>query len=215
MNYINRIDKVIRIPKFRSVTSKKAIQPVVLILFIIIISLIGCSKYNHFSLTEGIAHFSFEYPSSYYLESTRLEEKPWDYTRIRLLSKDEEFPLAHLAQIIVDIENISTRYSNIDEEIEQLISWATSQGYRDFCLLERFDVEIAGVEGKGITYSYSSRLESTGVGFRDVIPPAITRNIYFEYNDKIWYISITASEDYAETAKADFEHIIETFKFIE
>lgn len=210
-----------RISGIGYIIKRWAIRATVMLLIVIIagVSIVHFFSYSKYSLTEGIAYFSFEYPSRYYVEFTRLESSFREETMVRLLTRNKESTNEHDAEILVYVENIDSprylNYLNIDEEIEHHILGASSTVFRDFYLLERFDVEIAGVKGKGIIFSYSSRLESVGAGFRDVIQPAISRDIYFEYDEKIWFISVTACEGYAETVKADFEHVIETFKILE
>jgi hypothetical protein len=212
-----------RISAIGYIIKRWTIRAAVMLLIVIIagVSIVHFYSYNKFSLTEGIAHFSFEYPSSYYVEFTRLEERPWDYTMVRLLTLNPESEYGieyyHDAVILINVEDTGYSYSSIEDAIEKSISWWTSRGYDDFHLIERSTVKIAGVQGGKLVYAFNSyhRMDATEFGTHSVKTPAITRRIFFEHEGKIWLISSTAYESYAETAKADFEHVIKTFKILE
>jgi uncharacterized protein YjbK len=47
------------------------------------------------------------------------------------------------------------------------------------------------------------------------IPLKHYRWVYFDYSGFIWQIEIEYEGEIAEQAKADFEHVIQTFKILE
>ena len=101
---------------------------------------------------------------------------------------------------------------------EYLREWEASEAvfiYSDFQLLERSQVTVSGINGEQIVYSYT---EIRGVGQRktDEDPyPMQGRRIYFYSNGVIWELTLDLLLSEAETANADFEHLLETFQILD
>jgi hypothetical protein len=43
----------------------------------------------------------------------------------------------------------------------------------------------------------------------------VGRCVYFDQGGLVWMIRVTSTEEVAEETKADFEHILETFKVLD
>ena len=124
----------------------------------------GCSSYTRFTLSEEKIRFSFEYPRNY-------EEI------VAYLYEGDETPtyvfggLASVSferSVVEDNWTIERSYlrvwvyeagllDNPDAQAaleNEIASFATNEDYRDFEILDRSPVTIAGVEGEQITFSY-------------------------------------------------------------
>jgi hypothetical protein len=191
---------------------------VLIVMLVVMLNLTGCSDYyKKMSVTDGIAHFSFEYPSNYKPEFQYLDDAPYERTRVGLFTINEEsWVNVHEAGITVAIEKTGKRYSNSTDALEAEIKWWTSRGYKDFLLLERSKVIFAGVQSEQIVYSYTyMHIEDVQINMHVVKTPTIVRIIFFDYHEQIWFISVEAHGSYANQSKADFDHILQTFKILE
>jgi hypothetical protein len=72
--------------------------------------------------------------------------------------------------------------------------------------------------GEKILYSYfrhgEARIENNKIIMPNIVA-AISCRAYFENGDFLWDIRLEAVAERSEQARADFEHIIGSFKFIE
>jgi hypothetical protein len=129
----------------------------------------------------------------------------------------------------VRVDGVSDQHPNAKAAVEALISyWGES-----IKLLERSAVTVAGIPGEQIVYSHKPpmimRAPLKLILF--TISPdwnarytrrnpqeselRITREVYFNYDGLIWNIQIDSDESVAEQAKADFEHLLKTFKILD
>lgn len=179
----------------------------------------GCSSYKRFTLREGDAHFSFEYPGNYEEVLTHV------YSGWAAVSFDHELVeedwIIESSYLRVDVYEAGRR-GNPDAEaaLESAITRiATEEYYSDFEILERSSVSIAGVKGEQCTLSYCYREEIPATDDEGPflkLPALMTvRCVYFDYNGFIWEIWLRSTEGFAEEDKAHFEHIIETFEILD
>jgi hypothetical protein len=82
--------------------------------------------------------------------------------------------------------------------------------FPDFKLLERSSVKIGTITGEQLVYT-STLL----VGPNDTPVSEITWEVYFDHGGLIYNLHMSADQDIADEAEADFEHILETFKFLD
>jgi hypothetical protein len=107
------------------------------------------------------------------------------------------------------IIDASEEFPNAKATIEQI---ASKEFVKD--ILERTTININGISGELVVYSSKvglipeAPLESSEI-------VRINRTVCFDYGGLIWIIIIESDEDKADQAKADFEHILQTFKILD
>ncbi len=172
------------------------------------------NDYNSFILEKGAGHFSLEYPLRYHVGVVEIYNEPeYTYTHVTFLwypPKEREKDLAGTF-IIVDILPAD---KNAKTNLE--FSLSMYQKFQDdYQLFEEFELEIAGSHGYGATFSYTEvpdPLRSPS----DALPKLrIARELTFKHNDLIFDIFMTYDASNAEIDKPYFEHIIQTFRFLD
>ena len=173
----------------------------------ILLLICGCTtnEYQKITVTKEDISFSFEYPATYqnhdetYFSITLLrwdgETLAWDYSNfntvfsIQIFDQTEEFPDAASY-----LDACLTNYSEAP----------------DYELFERSKILLSGVEGEFI--SYKARAGLSG----EYINPKTSyfREIYLDYGDKRWVISIDCYQEMVEQVTEEFDHIIKTFRFL-
>jgi hypothetical protein len=88
-------------------------------------------------------------------------------------------------------------------------------------VLERSPISVDGITGELVvsTYDLNSRrmpLPDGGLKGEPQKPNLIeiSRNTYFDQGGLVWMISMTSTEEVAEETRADFAHLIKTFKIL-
>jgi hypothetical protein len=179
----------------------------------------GCnnSEYRTFTFKRGV-NFTFEYPSHYKINSiySYVEGKSAGGVIFfdKLSSKDSIYGF-----IDVSIRDASEKFPNAKTAIEQIVLGERDKdtlvvGELDEDILERTTININGISGELLVYSHK-------VGLIERLPYEsskiirINRTLYFDHSGLLWSIIIESDEDKAEQAKADFEHILQTFKILE
>ena len=90
------------------------------------------------------------------------------------------------------------------ERIERVLY--TEARWPDFKLLERSNVIVAGIQAELIAYQTN----------QIVGPPVVyMADVYFDYGGFTWAFDVKADLDLAETVRADFDHVLQTFKILE
>jgi hypothetical protein len=188
-------------------------------MLITIVMSTGCSIYTSFSLREGDARFSFEYPRNYEKIATDL------YSGYAIVwfarSLVEENWVTESSYLRVQVYEAGRR-GNPDAKaaLEDTITrFATDEHYRDFEIIDRSPVTIAGVAGEQVTFSYcffesDPVLDYEGPFFK--LPITFTvRCAYFDYNGFIWEIFLQSTEGMVDEDEAPFGHILETFTILD
>lgn len=182
--------------------------------------------YELYSFEQGFAHFSFEKPKDYFLpRETEIKIQDNDYEEIsfwRDLRLTHGFSASQT--IVIRITRISPEHPNASAEIEEYISMVKG-GFPEFAVVERSFTSVDGIPAEQVVLSFGVGSSSTsGVGSSStslpkatVLTPVISRYVYFEYDGFIWNIGIVSGplQNEAEQAKADFEHILQTFKILD
>ena len=193
-----------------------------LLLILVVLSVFsGCQKtdnntYKTFIFTKGIK-FSFEYPSHYYREELwpyKLGEAAGSVTFLDKLPSDwywiDNF------EIIVDDSNKTAH-----EAIEEIANNTLKKE-----IIEISSVTMAGMQGEMLVYSYPAQpLPDAQLGLscspRKINYPDNPNNVleidriaYFSNGNQLWSVEIGWSESKTEQQKADFDHILQTFKIL-
>ena len=196
---------------------------------ILISVVISCSNSDHsstpsytnctrFTLSEGDAHFSFEYPRDYEERVTHVDPG-WTmmYSARELVEEDW---VIESSLLMVDVYEAGL-LGNPDAEAaleSEITRIATHEHYIDFEILDRSSVSIAGVKGEQCVFSYyyPEKAPSFDEGPILKLPATIiVRCVYFDHNGYIWGIRLSSTEGLAGEDEAHFEHILETFKILE
>ncbi len=77
-------------------------------------------------------------------------------------------------------------------------------------LMERNPIAINGIRGEMIVWTCKWYPDY----YRGNKWDASIREVYFDYDGVIWYIEFDSHMDRAEQSKADFEHVLQTFKIL-
>jgi hypothetical protein len=178
----------------------------------------GPTSYRSYTLSEGLVHFSFEYPTNYDEMFTEMLHSWVAATSFRSIEEEGWIiERSYLYIFIVEAGGIGTTDAEaaLENEIE---SFASDEEYSDFEILDRSPVTIAGVAGEQVTFSYY---------FAETTPPCdggpvlklpatlIVRCAYFECNGFVWEIFLQSTEGVADEDEVHFEHILETFTILE
>jgi len=200
--------------KKRILSISVLILVVSVILFFSIV--IGFKEYRKFTFLNAFSDFSFEYPRFHHVISTNgaFDGSPIASVFIALIqikAPQDEY-------IDISIRETSATFPSYNVLLEHNLNVAQKgQGADEFKLLERTGIIIDGVAGEKIAYSYYRHPEAVFKNNQFIKPapiPAISFVSCFEKNGFIWEINVEAIANRSEKAKADFEHIISSFKFL-
>jgi hypothetical protein len=198
------------------------IGSLLLLILVILPVFPGCQKtdnntYKAFTFTKGIK-FSFEYPSNYYREVVQ-PYKPWASAGI--LEFYDKLPSDWYWYDNFNIR-VGDSYKSANEAIQEIVNNPLKKQ-----IIEISSVTMAGMPGEMLVYSYPVQpLPDAQLGLscspRKINHPDnpynvlnIDRIAYFSSGNKIWGVEIGWSESKADQAKADFDHILLTFKILD
>jgi hypothetical protein len=168
--------------------------------------------YRAFTLSRGIGHFSFDYPTRYRVGKVEVRD---EYTAISLngpyLGEDKV-----VAGINIFINSYSSGAPDLEAEVDGDIE--SFKTYSDFRLIERSSIVLSNEKAEKIKYFNNAppTLYETSRGLGP--KPTITNVVYFVRNNTLWilrsyYQQITDNSD--SEYESDFEHMLETFEIIE
>jgi hypothetical protein len=187
---------------FRSVTAI-----VIIIILMTTLLSISCGSidngYKKIITTKVGIRFSFECPSSYQDKNDTLrlngsfllnrvsDNSTWDNPDTTLY---------------FFIYNPETYFPDAKSKIDELLKTEEiSYPSANFKLLERSNINVAGIKGESLSYSVVYRV---GV-------PRYFSYVYFDYKWLIWAFEIEALDPVSVQAKTEFDHIIKSFKFLD
>jgi hypothetical protein len=179
-------------------------------------------EFRTFVAQKGIPHFSFEYPSYYELVS--YQPMP-DYlgTSVILCGPLVEEEKGNIKHIEITIAKHSQYSKNakaaVNERIDEYKSYVRIGMGKDFELREKNRVVVAGAEGWEIVYSYTElpdpKYSFPDLEVRDEPTPVVIRDLYFDYQDMLWGICLYSDIATDEQARAEYEHMLRSFKFLD
>ena len=171
--------------------------------------LTGCSMFSGYKqavITEGDISFSFEYPSSFPEPRIILGTIVTDIVLERPDPENDRNELDK--QITVAIWKNSSypdALTNLEETLKQL-----QNHWGDFTLHERSIINIGGLSGEKVIYS--GRFEVNIFTFDHMK----WQEVFLDYQGMIWIISYTSDADVTDdNAEEEFEHLINSFKFLD
>ena len=199
-------------------TSQRAITILISLLLIVGVVLGGCTtgtiqttdtEYLKATAVKHGISFSFEYPPSYTkLTPDAFEDNVADFSVSLLYSKPGSTePKADIQIYVIPLAPIAGRPDAVawtEEHLKILEQYDNS-----FELIERSPVRVSGINGEMIVY------KSSILGNYLNSPNLICRDVYIDYKEYIWRISVLAIDGMGDQAEPDFEHLIESFKFLD
>jgi hypothetical protein len=181
------------------------------ILLLLSFFIIGCGGYRKFTVRSGVGGCSFEYPSSYARPSI---DRFDDSTSVFASTYSREKDPPPDAFIAVTLMKKSDSFPDYRALLEYELSIAQVGQASEFKLVNRSPIAVAGVQGEQIVYHYV-RFQSTDLFTVSKRIPAIRHSAYFEKDSRLWDITVDSRADIAVQAIADFEHIMNSFKFLD
>jgi hypothetical protein len=185
-----------------------AIQIVLISLFC---SCEGNDTFKTFSLTQGTVHFSFEYRSFYKVKEYKPGEDTGiptqDICYVKLVGPLNKQTVDYTSiDVIVDAPDdlIPSAWSNRERAESNGSSW---QKYK---LLDKSELTVSGFPAYRIDYIHINPIPIS----RNTPEPLVSvyREVYFEAQGFVWMIQMISDSSTSETEKADFTHILDTFK---
>ncbi len=193
---------------------------VVLPLILAAIFLAGCTNTEPSTTTTNIGYlkatatklginFSFEYPDSYIKLTPDVFEDTGGDNAISLLyvepgtaegKADKQIQIIPLAPI----KGRPNAVAWTNEHITVL-----EMNDEEFELIERSTIEVAGISGEMIAY------KSSILGNYLNSPNLIIRDVYLDYQGYIWKISVLAITELGAQVEPDFDHLTDTFDFLD
>jgi len=176
---------------------------------------VGCTKcegYKQLSVDEGIAHFSFEYPCNWKIGIVDARhDYEHTYTNVKVFGPDFKRERDTVSSTVWIFFICPTDADTPDASAALEYSLSYWQDFRDFEILERSTVEIAGLQVEQVVFFCQ-----VAGRFYDSPPiPSIDRELYFEYSGLIWKISISSRPEVVEADNVHFEHLLETFRILD
>jgi len=191
---------------------------IAVVLLITSSALSGCVKesnrYKEFHLLNGIAYCSFEYPASHEEPFVEAYSAPDEtYLTTDFIPAETERPeISFGMHIYRGYEESPDAKAALEGSLQ---FYETNEDLRpDFKLLDRSPVMVAGVWGEQIVYSYSW-FPYSYLGPKAKPITRIVREIYLDHQGVIWEIYARYDAEVSETAKTDFEHLLDTFQFLD
>jgi hypothetical protein len=181
---------------------------------ILLLSIVeGCKKldesgYLRFDVKEGLASFSFEYPS-FFIEPIidRISEPTYTAVKSMGTPPDE----VGIEFLFLFVYRVSDLYPDSTAMLEEDLR-RSQEILSDFRLLERSPITVLGNRGELITISYggftvfnATRQPETG-----------TAHIaYFDHGGFVWEVELIADENTKALAKTHLMHILDSFKILD
>jgi hypothetical protein len=110
------------------------------------------------------------------------------------------------ASISINVGNaLKVPFRSAQERIEYVIQ--SGEKWPNFKLIERRPVTISGIQGEMVFYEVD--------GFMVGPKMLYQADAAFDYNGQAWDFELEADISLADTVKADFLHVIETFKILD
>jgi hypothetical protein len=176
--------------------------------FALLIGFGGCAKSagdKLVSQNKGLAHFSFECPAEYLRFPYPNVDKGNDFITLTAYRKSKSVPIG--SQIYIEVWKAGSNFYkclNAEEYMQADLNFLWGGTYQ-VKITDYYSFTVANVPAKGWEFSYMTR----------PIPyPGVNRSVYFDCNNLIWGISMHSDVTNAEADKADFQHLLESFKIL-
>jgi hypothetical protein len=183
------------------------------LLILVVCSASSCSdgEYKIFTLGEGIAHFSMEYPSTY--EVVRIDirnDATTCYTDVGLRQPNAQRQNG-LREISVYAWPIDSTKTGAAAVLDDLLDHAGTV-FKDFELLNRYSIMVGDREGQLAIFSWTAAPATYSDESEIATLPALSRIVCFCHRNIAWEIHVASDSESQEEAEAEFGHIIDSFR---
>jgi hypothetical protein len=180
---------------------KIIVAVIILVATIVTVSCNINTEYQKVTVTKGGVRFSFEYPSSYQDKNHTLYN---DVTGSFLLKRVNDANTWDNSDTSL-FGFFNTKYPSAQAFLDALLQdLKTADSSNQIKILENSEVMVGGVEGDLVYYSaeYGKR-------------PHFLTYVFFDYKGQTCSLNIDALGTVSEQAKSEFNHIIESFEFLD
>ena len=188
-----------------------------ILLFIMLVPVIGCTSgtngYKQLRVDKGIAHFYLEYPHEWKVRVVEIEQ---DYTEVEIDAPSlvRDYARIRSTDWYLFITTTEDKWPNAKAALEDDLSFRKER-FNNFKLLDRSSIELSGVTGEQVIYFYKTAIQGPPDEPAGGLEPTIARDMYFDYGGLVWNIAVISNQEVADTHKIHFEHMLETFQFLE
>ncbi len=182
---------------------------ILLFIFPIVMSCHGetNSSFKVFRMEDGLAGFSFEYNTRYKVKEPYTEKDFFSVTLIGPTTKE----IKDYSSIGVIIAPPDDLIPNAQAAITRVERNASS--FPDYKLLGKSEFIIDSIPALRIDYQ-ERNLQPINRGLSYPLIE-VHRDVRFDSRGLTWMIYIRSDSSTAETDKVDFEHVLQTFKFLD
>jgi hypothetical protein len=180
-------------------------------LFIFVIGitglLIGCgsnTEYIKTAATKRGISYSFEYPASYKKSLADTSQNATVIGDKYVVASDN---MKEYKEFNILLWNPTPDFPNAKARLDYYTGLFENMGGKA-TFKERSPIKVSGIDGEMLNYSYT--LE----GSTESSNNAIIWIAFIDYKGQIVHIAASSAIEVAGEAKADFEHIIKSFKFL-
>jgi hypothetical protein len=203
----------------------------IVLILISSVTFTSCSTNGYHSITvkNEIAHFSFEYPD-YYSDRegpTVQNDKIHQYTYVNFFAPKKAITVMNPNPFDNSSKTVTTKYAPayIDifvydardrggTAISDLENKLKSPAYRDVKILDRSSIKVNGITGEQVSYMDTAIIDFQPIPGEE-IPAKYVRMVYFDYGNLVWNFEVGSEASMDEQVKADFEHVLSTFKILD
>jgi hypothetical protein len=175
----------------------------------------GCisSEYKAVTVTKTGIRFSFEYPSSFqdYGYSLNSDDSVYD-NRVDIMRYVSKGKMPKVdSEIIIQtmpIDQKTNAASFLEGYLEDIPLFS-----KNFIVLERKQKKVSSINGELLVCSGNFNQEVVGSHF--ISYDLKSWDVYLDYKGKIVNISLLSIADIANESERHFEHLIDSFKFLD
>ncbi len=191
--------------------NRKALIVLITLLIIVGVVLSGCSSTEYIKATaiKRGNSFSFEYPSTFKKLTPDAFDDIGGDNSVSLLYTEPGSNRGKADMQIYIIANSPIAGRPDAAAWEEAHIKILEQSDDEFELYERSTIQVSGIEGYKIVY-YTTILGNYLNSMK-----LVCRDVYIDYKEYIWKISVLAVEEMGDEAEPIFQHLIESFKFLD
>jgi hypothetical protein len=196
------------------------------VILLTMLMLPGCNQsgYQTFTAKNSLGQFYLEYPSVYREKDGPTLNLKDEYFTVSFLYPDKAYKMVNPDPNTQDTKTVTVYHepalihifiSNRGSSAKTLFEDGLTRASRwaNFNLLERSTISISSIPAEYAHFVSSSLLPMRPAPGEE-IPLKHYWQAYFNYNDLVWRVELESEGEMAEQAKADFEHVIQTFKIL-
>ncbi len=181
-----------------------------LTLLLLIISACSSTDTTDFSLKEGIAKFSMQYPSDYRITHIDItNDAAVQYTAIMLRSiQASAGSIAEFSIHVWPVDEVTSSSTIMDDTLYQ-----ASSLFPDYSLVNRAARMIGGIESQEARFSWIAVAEDSAPSDVPDIA-AVSTIICFRYNNLAWQIHLAMDADSQSQADEMLSGILDSFHIL-